>query len=100
MDLGTRMLEIVAKRAVSNFHFPSTGDESWLFSACHLRTIWTRCPENVDETERPSHRARETMLTVFLNGDGLHLIHILPQNRKMNAEYFAENIVPDRKSVV
>jgi hypothetical protein len=39
------------------------------------------------------------MLTVFFNGDGLHLINILPQNRKMNAEHCAENIVPSLVSI-
>ena len=39
------------------------------------------------------------MLTVFFNGDGLHLIDILPQNQKINAEYFAESIVPSLVSV-
>jgi hypothetical protein len=39
------------------------------------------------------------MLTVFFNGDGLHLIDILPQNQKISAEHFAENIVPSLVSV-
>jgi transposase len=39
------------------------------------------------------------MVTVFFNGDGLHLIDILPQNQKMNAEYFAEVILPSLVSV-
>jgi hypothetical protein len=33
------------------------------------------------------------MATVFLNGTGLHMIDILLQNQKMNAEYFAEHTV-------
>jgi hypothetical protein len=61
--------------------------------------MWTLCPENVDETQRPSHIAQKTRFTVFFNGDGLHLIDILHQNQKMNAEYFAENIVPSLVSV-
>jgi hypothetical protein len=39
------------------------------------------------------------MLIVFFKADGLHLIDILPQNRKMNAERFAENIEPSLISV-
>jgi hypothetical protein len=45
------MLEILAKHAVSNFHFLLTGDELWLLYAYHVRTMWKLCPENVDETE-------------------------------------------------
>jgi hypothetical protein len=61
--------------------------------------MWTLCPENVDETQRPSYPAQNTMLTAFLNGDGLRLIDILPQNRKINAEDFVKNIVPSLVSV-
>jgi hypothetical protein len=61
--------------------------------------MWTLCPENVDELQHTSHAAKKTMVTVFFNGDGLHLIDILPQNQKMNAEYFAEIILPSLVSV-
>jgi hypothetical protein len=80
------MLEILAKHAVLNFHFLFTGDESWLLSAYHVRTMWRLCPEKVDEIERPFYPAQKTMLTLFFNGDDLHLIDILPHNRKINAE--------------
>jgi hypothetical protein len=31
------------------------------------------------------------MATVFFNGTGLHVIGILPQNQKMDEEYFAKH---------
>jgi hypothetical protein len=61
--------------------------------------MWTLSPENVDRVQRDSHAAKKTMVTVFFNGDGLHLINILPQNQKTNAEYFAEIILPSFVSV-
>jgi hypothetical protein len=39
------------------------------------------------------------MATVFFNGTGLPLIDILPQNQKMDAEYFAEHIMPSLVSI-
>jgi hypothetical protein len=57
--LAKRMLETLAKQAVSNFHFRFTRDDSWLLFAYH-------------------GRAEKTILTVFFNGDGLHLIDMLP----------------------
>jgi hypothetical protein len=98
-DLTKIMLEILAKHATSKFHFLFPGDESWLLYAYHARTMWTLCPENVDEVQRASHAAKKTMMTVFFNGDGLHLIDILPGNQKMNAEYFAEIILASLVSV-
>jgi hypothetical protein len=64
-DLAKRVLEILAKPAVSNFHFLFTGDEPWLLHACHVRTMWTGSSEDVDEIKRPSYRAQEAMFTVF-----------------------------------
>jgi hypothetical protein len=54
-DLAKLMLEILAKHAISNFHFLFTGDESWLLYAYHVPAMWTLCPANVDEIGRPSH---------------------------------------------
>jgi hypothetical protein len=61
--------------------------------AHHIRTMRTLYPENVDQVQRPSHVAKKTMETVFFNGTGLHVTDILPQNQKMDAEYFAEHRV-------
>jgi hypothetical protein len=51
--------------------------------------MWTLCPENVDQIQRPSYLSTKTMTTVFFNGTGPHMIEILRQNQKMNAKSFA-----------
>jgi hypothetical protein len=56
--------------------------------AYHIRIMWTLCPENVDEVQRPSHVAKKTITIVFFNGAGLYMIDILPQKQKTGAEYF------------
>jgi histone-lysine N-methyltransferase SETMAR len=93
------MLKILASHAGSNFHFHFTGDQSSLLYAYHLRTIWTLCPENVDQVQRVSHITKKTIVTMFFNGTGLHMCDILPHNEKMNAEYFAEHIMPSFVSI-
>jgi hypothetical protein len=98
-DLAKTMLEILAKHASSNFHVPFTADESWLLQAYHFWTMWTLCPENVDEVQRLSHTGEKIIVTVFFPGDGLHLIHILHQNQERNAQYLAQIIVPSLISV-
>jgi hypothetical protein len=52
--------------------------------------MWKLCPQNVNKVQWPLHMAKKTMATMFFNGTGLHIIDILPQNQKMDAEYFAE----------
>jgi hypothetical protein len=61
--------------------------------------MWTPCRENVDEVQHPSYTAEKTIVTEFWKSDGLHLIDILPQNQKINAECFAEIIVPSLVSI-
>jgi hypothetical protein len=53
--------------------------------------MWTFCPDNIDQVQRPLHVAKKTMATVFFNVTELNMIDILPQNQKMDAEYFAEH---------
>jgi hypothetical protein len=53
--------------------------------------MWRICPENVDQVQRTSHVAKKTMAAVFVWGTGLHMIDLLPQNQKMDAEYFEEH---------
>jgi hypothetical protein len=93
------MLKTLATHAASNFHFHATGDESSLLYAYHVRTMWTLYPENVDQVQRASHITTKTMATVFFNGTWLHMIDILPQNQKMDAEYFTEHIMPSLVSI-
>jgi hypothetical protein len=98
-QVAKNMLEILATHAASNFHFLFTGDEPWLLYADHVRTMRTLCLENADQVQKASHITKKTMATVFFNGTGLHMIDILPQNQKMDAEYFSEYIIPSLVSI-
>jgi hypothetical protein len=97
--VAKNMLEILATHAASDFHFLFPGDESWLLYPYHVRTMWTLCPENVDQVGSASPMSKKTMATVFFNGAGLHMIDILPQNQKMDAEYFPEDIIASLVSI-
>jgi histone-lysine N-methyltransferase SETMAR len=94
-ELAGAMLQQLAKHESSQYHFLLTGDESWIYYAYNERTMWCADWEEPDETERPSHYHRKTMVTVFFNGTGDSVIDILPEGEKMNAVYFAANIIKD-----
>jgi hypothetical protein len=51
----------------------------------------TLCLETIGQVQRPSHVAKKTMATVCFNCTWLEMIDILPENQKMDAEYFAEH---------
>jgi hypothetical protein len=61
--------------------------------------MWTLCLANIDQVQHPSHVAKKTMITVFFKGTGLHMIDILPQNQKVDTEYFAEHILRSLVSI-
>jgi hypothetical protein len=63
-DLAKRMLEILAKHAVSNFRFPFTGDESWLLSADDVRTMLTHPP--IEHRKQSSQSFSTAMVCIAL----------------------------------
>jgi hypothetical protein len=93
-DLAKIMLEILAKHATSNFHFLLLE----MSHGCFPHITSGPCGHSVlkmwTKFIAPHMWQKKTMVTVFFNGNGLHLINILPQNQKMNAEYFLEIILP------
>jgi hypothetical protein len=76
-----------------SFSFLFTGDESWSLFA-YMPITSEPCGHSVLEMltkfNGPSRVAKKTMATVSFNGTGLHMINVLPQNQKMDAEYFAD----------
>jgi hypothetical protein len=92
--IARTILEILVSYAASNFHFLFLLGQvmaAICLNAYHIRTMWTLCPENIDQVQRPSHVARKTMAVVFFNGTGLHMIDILSQKQKTDPEYLAEH---------
>jgi hypothetical protein len=61
--------------------------------------MWTLCPDNFDQVQKASHITKKLMVTVFFNGTGLRMIDILPQNQKIDAQYFSEYVIPSLVSI-
>ena len=49
--------------------------------------------EEVDEIVEKSLNDKKTMVTIFINGQGLQLIDVKPEKVKITSEYFIENIL-------
>jgi hypothetical protein len=92
-ELAQSMLQGLAKHEHTNYHFPFSGDESWMFYAYNHRTRWAASWDDVDEIERPSHLHQKTMFTVFFNGTGEYKIMITPDGQKVNSAYFIESLL-------
>jgi hypothetical protein len=92
-ELAQSMLQALAKHEHTNYHFPFTGDKSWMFYTYDHRTRWVASWDDVDEIERPSHFHQKTRFTVFFNSTGEHNIAILPAGQKVNSAYFIESVL-------
>jgi hypothetical protein len=92
-EMAGSMLQTLESHTASNFHFLSTGDESWMFYGYHHETVWAASWEEVDELERPTHYHRKRMVTVFFNGRGQSFLNILLQSRSMDTRCSAGEII-------
>jgi histone-lysine N-methyltransferase SETMAR len=92
-ELAESMLEFLQMHRTNGFRFLFTGDKSWLFYHYDQKQMWCASWEDVEDIERPSHHQKKTMVTVFFSGAGNFTINLLPQGQKMNANYFAENVI-------
>jgi hypothetical protein len=89
------MLQILAAHESARFHFRYTGNESWLLYSYHERIRLIASWDDISVVEHPSHYHKKTILSVFFNGTGQFLINILPEDTKMDTDYFAENIIDE-----
>jgi hypothetical protein len=92
-ELAQSMLQALTKHEHTNYHFPFTGDQSWMFYVYDHRTKWVASWDDVDEIERPSHLHQKTRFTVFFNGTGEYNIAIPPDGQKVNSAYFIKSVL-------
>jgi hypothetical protein len=92
-ELSQRILQALAKRKHTNYHFLFTGDESWMFYVYGHRTRWVASWDDVDEIEPSSHFRQRIMFMIFFNSTGESKIALLPREQKMNNTYFIECVL-------
>jgi hypothetical protein len=92
-EMAQSMLQAPAKHDHTNYHFPFTDDEPWMFYAHDHQMRWVASWDDVDEIERPSHFHQKTMFTVFFNGTGECKITILPEGQNVNSACFMESVL-------
>lgn len=87
------ILNELKKARKKKYKFILTGDESWFRYSYTVNRMWVIDFEEVDEIVEKSLNDKKTMVTIFINGQGLQLIDVKPEKVKITSEYFIENIL-------
>ena len=94
------ILNELKKARKKKFKFILTGDESWFRYTYTVNRMWVMDFEEVDEILEKSLNYKKTMVTIFINGQGLQLIDVKPEKMKITSEYFIENILKKIVSLI
>lgn len=87
------MLQTLAEHRKSSFQYLYTGDESWMLYTYKQRWFWIAPWEEVGEVERPTHRQKKRMISVFFNGTGQYFTDWLPEGETMDSPYYVNEVL-------
>jgi hypothetical protein len=75
-QIAGRMLQEPQKQKTSNFKFPWTRNELWMFDQYRHTAMWVVSGEDVDEIVWSSHRERKMIFIAFVNGTGQLFLNV------------------------
>jgi hypothetical protein len=82
------------------WYYLMTGEESWFFLNISPRRIWTLSRDNVITRPRLDIRSKEFMFMIMWNPSGLYVVNRLPNDTKINSEYFETNrLIPFEQAI-
>jgi hypothetical protein len=81
----------VAER--DGWHYLVTADESWFFFDTSPRRMWTLSRDNVATKSRQQMQSKKFMFKIIWNPTGFYNVNRLPNDTKMNSDYFVTNIL-------
>ena len=93
VELSIEILKQLEDARKNGFKFILTGDESWFEYTYVFQRMWIVQGDRQADLAAPTDIQKKTMVTIFVNGQGLQFIDVKPQGIKINAEYFLYNII-------
>jgi hypothetical protein len=76
-----------------NWHHLVTDDEPWFFFDTSPPRMWTVSRDNVATKSRQQIHSKKFMFTILWNPTGLYVVDRLPNDTKMNSDYFVTNVL-------
>lgn len=93
VELSIEILKQLEDARKNGFKFILAGDESWFEYTYVFQRMWIVQGDRQADLAAPTDTQKKTMVTIFVNGQGLQFIDVKPQGIKINAEYFLYNII-------
>lgn len=87
------LLHNLSKEEATGYEFVLTGDESWFVHNYQQKEIWVMNGDNVPDRINDGHYTKKSMFTIFVNGKGLQIIDLKPEDVKITADYFIKNVL-------
>jgi hypothetical protein len=76
-----------------SWHHFMTGDESLVFFGTLPRRMWTLSRDDVATKSRQQIQSKKYMFTIIWNPTGFYVVDRLPNDARMNSDYFVTNIL-------
>jgi hypothetical protein len=76
-----------------SWHHLVTDDESWFSLNLSPRRTWALSRDDVITKLRHDIQSKTIMFTIMWNPSGFHVVNTLPNDPKMNSDYFMTNIL-------
>jgi hypothetical protein len=87
------MLPFLHTAQRDGLHHLMTGDESWFFFNTSLRRMWTLSRDDVVRKPRLDIQSKKFMFMIMWNPSSFCIVDRLPNDTKMNSDYFVTNIL-------
>jgi hypothetical protein len=85
------MLPFLYAAQRDGWHHLVTGYESWFFFDTSPRRMWTLSRDDVATKPRQQIQSKMFMFTIIWNPTGFYVVDRLPNDTKMNSDYFVTN---------
>jgi hypothetical protein len=86
------MLPFLHVAEQDDWHHLVTGDESWFFFDISPHRVWTLSRDDVATKSRQQIQSKKFMFMIIWNPTGFYVVNRLPNDTKMNSDYFVTNV--------
>jgi hypothetical protein len=90
-EYAKNMLPFLHAVERDGWHHLMTGDESWFFFDISRHRMWTLSRDDVATKSRQQIHSKKIMFTIIWNPTGFDIVDRLPNDTKMNSDYFVTN---------
>jgi hypothetical protein len=100
MEYAQVILLVLYAAERDSWHHLVTSDESWFFLNISPRRMWTLSRYDIVTKSRLDIQSKQFMFTIMWNPSGFYVVDRLPNDIKMNNDYFVTNTIIPLEQVI